>query len=430
MLLVSSTDKNSMARKLGIKKGDRIVSFNGEIAEDMLDVAYYDCEESFVLSVDRDGSIIDFEVQKSADDVMGYNFTDDSYIEPRHCANKCIFCFVDQLPAGMRDTLYIKDDDWRLSFVSGNYVTLTNLSQHDIDRIVKRKYSPLFVSVHATDDNVRRYLLGNKTAPSILPLLRRFADAGITMETQVVMCPGVNDGEVLRKTLADLYSLYPAVSTVAVVPVGVTSHRKGLSAVNAVTSEIAMATISCVEQFDKICFEQNGEHFAYCSDEMYIYANKQFPPYDFYGNFAQIENGVGLVADFKYKFQTALLQAKRARKCSFTVVSGVSAGEVVTESINQLKQRFPTAKVNVLTVENKFFGSSVSVSGLLVGKDIIDALNTSECIGDVIILPRVMLRERENVFLDGTTLGDFKKAIKKKVIITCDGEELCRTIVE
>lgn len=430
MLQITSFDKNSIGKNCGLKKGDVITAFDGKKAEDMLDVAYYDCQENFSVTVSRGGNLLTFDVVKPAEIGLGLNFADSSYVEPRHCANKCKFCFVDQLPKGKRPTLYVKDDDWRLSFVSGNYVTLTNLSQSDVSRILERKYSPLYVSVHATNDDVRRDLLGNPSACEIMPLLRKFAVAGIKMQTQIVMCPGLNDGEVLKQSLADLFSLYPAVESVAVVPVGLTCYRQGLTEIAPVTKQIACDTLDLVTAFDNDCFAKNGEHFAFCSDEMYVVAERDFPPYEFYGDFNQIENGVGIVADFTDKFGEALSSAKRVRNKSFTVVTGVSASKVVNDQINLLKSKFPSAKVNVLTVENGFFGPSVTVSGLLVGADVATAVQNFDGAGDVILLPRVMLREIADVFLDDMTLKQFKKIVNKKVQITRDGYELVSAILE
>ncbi|MBO5867113.1 MAG: DUF512 domain-containing protein, partial [Clostridia bacterium] len=306
MLKILQLDKNSIAKKLGLRKDDVIVAFDGEKAKDMLDVAYFDSQSHFTLTVVRNGKEITFEVNKDAYLPMGWDFYDESYIEPRWCANKCVFCFVDQLPKGQRPTLYVKDDDWRLSFVSGNYVTLTNISDADIQRIIDKKFSPLYISVHATDDNVRKMLLGNPKARPIMPLLKTFAENGITMHTQVVMCPELNDGKVLEQTLNDLYSLYPAVKNLSIVPVGLTKHRYCLHKIQQVSQQVAQDTIALVEHFDKKCFDANGEHFAYCSDEMYLYAKQDVPGYDYYGDFDQLENGVGLIADTRYQFDLAL----------------------------------------------------------------------------------------------------------------------------
>ena len=430
MLKISNVEKKSIAKRIGLKRDDEIVAFNDEPCKDMLDVAYFDSQTQFSLTVKRGAKQLKFEVEKDANHAMGWDFYDESYIEPRWCANKCIFCFVDQLPKGQRKTLYVKDDDWRLSFVSGNFVTLTNLTDAELARIKEKKFSPLYVSVHATDDDVRRKLLGNARARSILPLLSELAASGITIYTQVVMCPDYNDGEVLRKTMQDLFALYPAVQNLAVVPVGLTKHRCGLQPLQQVSKQVACNTIDMVEAFDAQCFETTGAHFVYCSDEMYVCAEREIPSYEYYGDFEQLENGVGLVADMRYQFDLALRDATAAKKESFTVVTGVAATPFVQQVIDKAKSLFPDLKANVVTVVNKFFGETVTVAGLVVGCDIVDTLKNRDDVGDVLLLPRVMLREIEDVFLDGMTLDELKKAVGKKIIITADGYEFCQAILE
>lgn len=430
MLKISGIDKKSIAKRIGLKVDDEIVAFNGETALDMLDVAYFDSQSDFTVTVLRGRRNLTFEVQKDCGEAMGWDFYDQCYIEPRWCANKCVFCFVDQLPKGQRKTLYVKDDDWRLSFVSGNYVTLTNISDAELKRILDKKFSPLYISVHATDDELRRKLLGNPKARPILPLLKLFADNGISMCTQVVMCPELNDGKQLEKTVSDLFGLYPAVKNVAIVPVGLTKHRSELCKLSLVDENCARRTIDFVEGFDKKCFEKTGKHFAYCSDEMYLYAHRDVPQYSYYGDFEQLENGVGLIADFRYQFDLAFADAYAAKKGSFSVVTGVSATPLMQETLNKAKEKFPALNANVITVVNKFFGETVTVAGLVVGQDIVSTLAGRTDVGDTLLLPRVMLREIEDVFLDGMTLQQLKDITGKKIIVTADGYEFCQAVLE
>ena len=430
MLKILSVDNNSIAKRLGLRRDDEIVAFDGEPCKDMLDVAYYDSQSSFTVTVNRGAKSLTFDVDKDPNCGMGWNFYDESYIEPRWCANKCVFCFVDQLPKGQRQTLYVKDDDWRLSFVSGNFVTLTNLSESELQRIKDKKFSPLYVSVHATDDDIRRKLLGNSKARPIIPLLKELAESGITIYTQVVMCPTLNDGEILKRTMQDLFALYPSVQNLAIVPVGLTKHRCGLQPLQEVTKSVANATVDMVEAFDDECFAKTGEHFVYCSDEMYVLAQREIPPYEYYGDFEQIENGVGLVADMRYQFDLALRDATSAKKESFTVVTGVAATPFVQQVIDKAKSLFPDLKANVVTVVNKFFGETVTVAGLVVGCDIVDTLRGRDDLGDVLLLPRVMLRETEDVFLDGMTLDELQRAVGKKIVITSDGYDFCQAMLE
>jgi putative radical SAM enzyme (TIGR03279 family) len=430
MLKITNLPKNSISYKAGLRVGDIVVAFNNTPAADMLDVAYFDSQEAFSCTVNRGEASITFHIAKDANSEMGWDFDDDSYISPKWCANKCIFCFVDQLPKNLRKTLYVKDDDWRLSFVSGNYVTLSSITEKEIARICERKFSPIYVSVHATDDVVRRRLLGNDKALAIMPLLQRLADSGITIHTQVVMVAGYNDGEVLNQTMADLATLYPQVNSLAVVPVGLTKHRQCLCDLPPISRDIAAKTITDVENFDKQMFEFNGQHFVYCSDEMYIYAGLPLPPYEYYGDFAQLENGVGLVADLRYQFNLAYCNAVAAKKQSYTIVTGVSAAPFLEELLTPLRRDFPDAKINIAAVENQFFGSTVTVAGLLVGADIAAALAERHDINDILLLPRVMLRENEDVFLDGMTLAELSRLTNKKIIVLSDGFELAETILE
>lgn len=430
MLKILNCDSGSVAEKVGILPNDCIVQFDGVDSIDMLDVAYFDSQSKFSITVMRNEQPLTIRVRKPSWEPMGWNFYDECYIEPRWCANKCMFCFVDQLPKGQRKTLYVKDDDWRLSFVSGNFVTLTNISDFDIARITEKKFSPLYVSVHATDDKLRRKLLGNANARPILPLLKYFADSGIKMYTQIVMCPNLNDDQVLQKSLIDLFDLYPAVQNVAVVPVGLTKYREGLAEISPVSAAVAQETIDIVEAFAQKCFDRVGSRFAYCSDEMYVYADRELPDYIYYGDFEQIENGVGLIADFRHQFELAFADAVSAKSNSFTAICGVSAYKVVSQVVSSVVKSFPESKVNVLSVTNKFFGETVTVSGLLVGADIVDCLSNAKDVGDTILLPRVMLRENEDVFLDGMTLAEFCERTGKKVIVTADGYEFCQAILE
>ena len=415
--------------RCGLKKDDEILLFDGEKAQDMLDAAYFDSQSSFTVTVLRNGKTVTLQVDKPSEIPMGWDFYDECFIRPRWCANKCIFCFVDQLPKGQRETLYVKDDDWRLSFVSGNFVTLTNVSDSDVKRIVDKKFSPLYVSVHATEEDLRKRLLGNPKARDIMPLLKTFAQAGIYMFTQVVMCPGINDGAHLDRTLADLFTLFPYVRNVAVVTVGLTSHREGLCKLTPVSKEVACRTLDEVEKFDAKCFAQTGSHFAYCSDEMYLYAQREVPDYDYYGDFEQLENGVGLIADFRYLFGLAFDEATAAKKGSFTAVTGISAAPLIEQTIAKMKSKFPDLNADVLAVKNRFFGETVTVAGLLVGRDVADAVNNAK-VGDTLLLPRVMLKETEDVFLDGMTLERLKEETGKNIIITADGYEFCRAVLE
>lgn len=430
MLKILFVDENSVGAEIGLEKGDSILAFDGEEAVDVLDYEYYEGQETFNITVlTKDGEKVDVDIEKDLDETLGLTFDESAYLKSRACRNKCIFCFVDQLPKGMRKSLYFKDDDWRMSFAAGNYVTFTNLTEKEIQRILSKKFSPLYVSVHASDDNVRRAMLQNKTAQDIMPLLKRFADAGITMHTQIVLCPGVNDGEVLQKTMDDLYALYPYVNTLAVVPVGLTKFRDGLTQVKPLDEEDAKKVLEMTDRFAQKCKEENGCRFVYCSDEFYLKAKKDFPTYGEYGSFSQIEDGVGLITKFKKEFDDAVKNFTSAKEGSFTLVTGVSAYPFIKNLADELKEKFGV-KCQVIRVENEFFGKSVTVSGLLTARDILAALSKTE-VGDTVLLPRVLLREIKDVFLDDVTLDEFKKAVGRKVeTVENDGADFCRKMLK
>ncbi len=421
MLKVFHAEKNGVGAMLGIKKGDVLVAADGQPLVDILDFEYYDSQECFNLTLLRGGEEINIEVEKEDYESLDIVFEDQCYLTPRGCCNKCIFCFVDQLPKNQRKTLYVKDDDWRTSFASGTYVTLTNLRAGEKERIVDKKFSPIYVSVHATDDGIRRFLLGNKKAEPIMPLLTYFAEHGIVMHTQIVVCGGINDGNVLLKSIRDLYELYPSVKSVAVVPVGLTGHRDGLYPLSPITKEQARDIVSICESFDESVFKSIGEHFVFCSDEAYLRAELPLPKADFYGDYDQIENGVGLVTKMISEFDAALPLAEKPKSGGFTVLTGVSATSTINLLCDKLKNRFPELKIEVITLENNFFGKTITVAGLLTGRDMLQQLKGAKLMRTV-LLPRVMMRETQDVFLDGMTLKEFSKEIGRKVkVVDCDG---------
>lgn len=426
MLKIKSVDKRSAGKRLGVKKGWSVVGFNGQTAQDILDYEFFDSQEYFSVSFDTPSGQMTFDVQKDADESLGFEFEECCYLsEPRPCRNNCIFCFVSQLPKGMRRTLYVKDDDWRLSFASGTYVTLTNLKDGELDRIIEKKFSPIYVSVHATDDEVRRLMLGNPSAAPIMPLLKALAEGGIVMHTQIVVCAGYNDGEILKRTLDDLYTLYPNVASVAIVPVGLTSHRSSLTPLEILNPSQAGGVIHTADAFnDKI-----SRQFAFCSDEMYLRAEMPIPPYEFYGDFDQIENGVGLIAKLRHEFEECLELALKARKGGFTLVTGVDAEQFMRELTEKAKSKFPSLDVEVVAISNKFFGETVTVSGLLTGGDIADALS-KRVNKKTVLLPRTALREFESVFLDGMTLKELEKKLKRKIKTAGDGYELAGILLD
>ena len=428
MLKVSKVDKNGIGYNFGIASGDELVAIDGMPIADILDFEYFDGQSNFVLTISRNGETFDLPITKDDYVSLGITFTEECYLLPRGCANKCIFCFVDQLPKNQRKTLYVKDDDWRLSFASGTYVTLTNLKEGEKERIAQRKYSPIYVSVHATDDQVRRFMLGNQKAQPLMPLLKYFADNGIVMHTQIVVCAGVNDGQVLKQTLMDLYSLYPYVKSVAVVPVGLTCHRQNLYPIIPITQSQAQSILDICEDFNAQVFDKVNENFIYCSDEMYLRAKCDLPTADFYGDYDQIENGVGLITKFEDEFNSALSLAKRPKLGSYTLLTGESAFPFINDLCSKLNERFARIKLQVKKMTNNFVGNTVTVAGLLTGQDMVKQLKGQKLFKTVLI-PKVMMKETQDVFLDGMTLKQFSKAIGRKVIVVdCDGFSFIKAI--
>lgn len=409
MLTVKSVEKNSIAEELGIEAGDVLSTINGKDVEDILDYLYLEGETEFTLEVLSNGETYTLDVERELDEDIGLTFEEELKI--RTCQNKCVFCFVDQMPKGLRDTLYVKDDDYRLSFISGSYVTLTNDSDAEIDRIIALHLSPLYVSVHATDEKVRCELLHNRFAGKLMSQLKKLTAGGIEVHTQVVLCKGLNDGDILHKTIADLYSLYPMVKTLAIVPVGTTRHREGLYSLELFDKESASKVIDEVEPCAKYFFSKHGEPFVYLSDEFYCLAGREVPTADFYGAYDQIENGVGLVRKFIEEFNEEITPNKAFSNKKTLLVTGVSFYPTLKKLIESVN-----CPHEILCVKNDFFGRSVTVAGLLTPTDIIAQMDDKKY--ERIILPSNILKEFGDVFLDGTTLSEFAEKVGCEVVVS------------
>lgn len=400
----------STAEGLHIRQGDCIVSINREEVRDIIDYQFLVADEHVTIKLlTSGGRTRTVSLDKDPDDTLGLEFAP---LSVSRCRNKCIFCFVDQMPPGCRKSLYVKDDDFRASFLYGNYITLGALSEDDWQRIFARRLSPLYISVHTTDPALRASILRNKKAPDIMTSLKRLATGGIRMHTQIVLCPGINDGPHLQKTLEDLAGLFPAVASIAAVPVGLTTFRVGLFPLRAFTRSEARTVIDQITRFGALFKKQHGTRLAFASDEFYIKAGIPAPPVSFYEDFPQIENGVGMVADF-------LRDAGRTRLPSgiepvtATLVTGVSFSPVLKNALARLK-RVPGLTVRLATVRNNFFGPSVTVAGLLTGSDIAAAL-TGKRLGDRVFVPADSLNEDENTFLDGMSLEHLGSLLGVKV---------------
>ncbi len=410
MIEVVDVDPHGIGAGRGIRRGDAIVSVNGIAVNDVIDYQFLVAEERVRIKLcTRDGKTRSIFVRKNSDDTLGLEFAP---FQVKRCRNKCIFCFVEQMPAGCRKSLYVKDDDYRASFLHGNYITLGALTEHDWQRIFEQRLSPLYLSVHTTEHELRSFMLGNRKAPDIMEGMKRLASHGIKMHTQVVLCPGVNDGKHLQRTIVDLVSLFPAVASIAVVPVGLTSFRKNLFPLRSFTPREAREVIESVTRFGASLKKKYGARIVYASDEFYIKAKVPVPSSIFYEDFPQIENGVGMVADF-------LSGAARARPpvrvppCTVTLVTGVSFGKILQKAAERLS-RISGLSLHQVTVKNRFFGPTVTVAGLLTGSDIAAAL-AGKRLGDLVVIPSEALNEDKSMFLDGMCLDELQDILKVNI---------------
>ena len=414
MLIIKKVDSGSVGEELQLNIGDKILSFDGHEAVDLLDYLYYDEQESFVMEVETEGEIIEFEVEKETDETLGLTFESDN-LQIKTCRNDCIFCFVSQMPKGMRKTLYVKDDDYRQSFLCGNYVTMTNVSDKDIERIVRLHLSPLYISVHVTDGEIRKFMLKNRFADRITGQLKTLSDGGIEMHTQVVLVKGVNDGEVLKKTLSDLYAV-ENVKSCAVVPCGITKYRDGLEKIEDYDKASSLEVIKLVRSFNN----QINENFALVADDFYLKADVPCEPYEFYGEFDQLENGIGMNAMFEHDFNK--VARKTTYRRTFLIITGVASKNFIEKHALAAEKLCDGLKVYVEAVENNFFGKTVTCTGLIVGNDVLTFLKGYKNDYDEIAISSAMLNVEKTMFLDDMTVGDLSAAIGKPIrVLPCDG---------
>lgn len=421
--VIERVEEGSIAAEAGLAPGDEIITINGSPVGDLIDYRYLCADDYIEVEVRKaDGEEWLLEIDKEYDEELGVGFTNETFDGLRRCQNRCVFCFLDQMPVGMRHSLYVRDDDYRLSFLHGNFVTLTNLRQGEIERIIAMRISPLYVSVHATEPDARQRLLRNKRAGEVVPLLRKLCDAGIDVHCQVVICPGFNDGAVLDRTIDELAELWPRTLSLAVVPVGLTRYRAGLPDVLAVGPGDAGRIIDQVTDWQARLAERGVTDFIYLADEFYLIAGREMPPYEEYGNFPQLENGVGLVRLFEEEFNVAAtrfpaaVEPRRVR-----VVTGVSAAPVLRTLAGRLAGVVGLT-VDIVGVENRFFGPSVTVTGLLTGQDIVAALAGLPPVDEVLV-PAVALRYEGDRFLDDLTPDQLSQAIGGRVrIVPVNGE--------
>ncbi len=414
MVRIIDVEQGSIAEELGIRPGASLISINGKDISDQLDYRFYASAEELELRIEQEGEQIIFEIEKDVQEDLGLILED---LEMRQCGNKCVFCFVHQNPKGLRKSLYFKDEDYRFSFLYGHYVTLSNADERDLHRIVEQRLSPLYISVHATEPKLRQYLLGIRQDDHLMEKIHFLAEHGIELHTQVVLCPGLNDGEHLERTMQELKALFPQVRSVAIVPVGLTRFRRGLPRLNPVTREYSLQLMQEIDGKREQFKREIGSAFVYLADEFYIATDTALPEEDYYEDFYQLENGVGLTRDFISRVKAELPELQRlAPELNLTLVTGVLGARALKRYILPLLKHIPGLKISLLQVVNRFFGESITVAGLLVGQDIYDALRGYPELGDYVILPPRVINQ-EGLFLDDWTLPRLERKLKKEVFI-------------
>ncbi len=427
---ISRVSAGSIADELGLKAGDFLITINDHKIVDVIDYMYYEAATELDLLVEIDGEQILFEIEKECEEPLGLDFENFLLDQQRSCKNKCIFCFIDQLPKGLRKTLYFKDDDARLSFLMGNYITLTNLSEEDIERIISMRISPINISVHSTEPDLRVAMMANPKAAKINEILKRFYDAEIEMNCQIVLCKGVNDGKHLEKSLRDLAALAPYVKSTSVVPVGITCHREGLYPLKSFEKEDAEEVIDIIEGIGAEQRKINGIAGCYASDEFYILAERPIPSEECYDGYPQIENGVGLMRSLQAEVETALLQEEGDElNRSVGIVTGVLAADFMDSLLKMIQNKFQKLNYKIYPIVNHFFGEKITVSGLVTGGDILSQLE-DENLPERLVLPSVMLRSEQDLFLDNVSIDDVREKLNRTIdISTNDGFDLLDKIL-
>ncbi len=429
--LIKSVTAGSIAEEMEIEPGDRLLRVNEKEIQDVFDFHYAVNDEYIILLIQKpNGEEWELEIEKGIEEDLGIEFEEGLMDAYRSCSNKCMFCFIDQMPPGMRETLYFKDDDARLSFLQGNYVTLTNMSEKDIDRIIFYKLSPINISVHTTNKELRCQMLHNRFAGKSLDKIKRLYDAGITMNGQIVLCKGLNDGDELERTIHDLAAYIPHMQSVSVVPVGLTKYRDHLARLEKFDKKEAGEVLKIVHRWQDILYNKYGTRFIHASDEWYITAGLSIPEAEHYEGYRQIENGVGmvrsLVDEFREYYET--IKGDNRRK-SVSLATGMLAAPILKNLMVQLNQKYPNIHISVYAIRNEFFGTDITVAGLLTGQDIMAQLIGEE-LGDYLLLPDVLLRNGENVLLDDITVADMENALQIEIrIVQSDGKSLINAVV-
>jgi len=429
--IIKEIELGSIAEELELEPGDELVSINGTPIQDVLDYHFLIKDEEITVLIKKpDGEEWELDIEKEYDDDLGIIFEEGLMDEYRSCKNKCIFCFIDQMPPNMRETLYFKDDDARLSFLQGNYITLTNLSEEEIDRIIFYKLSPINISVHTTNEELRCKMLHNRFAGSSLEKIKRLKDGGIEMNAQIVLCKGWNDGEELEKSIHDLATFLPELVSVSVVPVGLTKFREGLEQLESFSKEDSIKVLEQIHRWQNILLQHYDTRFIYASDEWYLTAGLPLPSEDCYEGYPQIENGVGLIRSMQVEFDDAYEELEGDnRSRAITIATGVLAAPILQQMADKLKIKYPHISITIYTITNNYFGEKITVAGLLTGNDIINQLK-NHIRTEYLLLPEVLLRNGESVLLDDVTVVDMESALQTKIrIVQSEGKSFIDSII-
>ena len=430
--IISSVAPGSIAQEMGIEPGDRLLEVNGKSPEDVFDYRYLMNEEEILVLIRKaNGEEWELEIEKEYEDDLGIEFENGLMDDYRSCRNKCIFCFIDQLPKGMRSTLYFKDDDSRLSFLQGNYLTLTNMSEHDIDRIIQYKLSPINISFQTMNPELRCKMLHNRFAGKIFDKVKRLKDAGIIMNGQIVLCRGVNDGAELERSIRELTAYMPQLESVSVVPVGRTRYRDGLYPLEPFTKEDACEVLDLIHGWQEKLYKEWGNHFIHAGDEWYILAERPIPEEKTYDGYLQLENGVGMVRLLEEEVaQTLAGMTGDDRKIHRTIATGELAAPFLRKHVDAVQKKYPNVDIQVLAIKNEFFGGKITVAGLITGTDLISQLKGKD-LGDRLLLTNHMLKSGEPVFLDDVTVDDVQNALQIKVsIVESSGADFVSSLIE
>lgn len=438
-IVIQSVLPDSAAKDADIEAGDILLSINGQEISDVFDYRFLTTDKNLVVEIEKkNGELWQIEVEKDEYEELGLEFNDPLISEAKSCTNKCIFCFIDQLPKGMRESVYFKDDDSRLSFLSGNYITLTNMDEWEIDRIIRYRMSPVNVSVHTTNPELRKFMLNNRFAGDVLEKIRKLCKNGITVNAQIVLCRGINDQEELSRTLDDLSELYPQVASISVVPVGLTKWREGLYRLVPFDNESSVNVLGQVRKWQHKMMEKYGTRLSYLADEFYIMAGAELPGCEEYEDFPQIENGVGLMSLFISEFKRYIKRqwrkldnyvAKHGGERVVSIATGICAYPYIKKLAQILEKRYNNLRVTVYPIKNDFFGENVTVTGLLTGGDLFSQLINKET-GSEILISRSMLRSGEETFLDDYTVRGLGLRLGKNItIVENSGEDFARKIL-